>query len=207
MPACDYCGETFADESAYLAHLRAAHEAELGPIDRRRAFRDEGSGSGLPTGPVVLAGVVLVVAAVIAYAAFVAGGGDDVEFQSADGASTDLRTPTGLGSVHLHGTIEMTVDGEAVDFSRDRYQLQADAFHFESREGGRWHVHARGVTLAWAMATLGIEVTDSSVAFDGRTYRDGAAGVEVTVEVDGEPVSPRSYVLREGDHVRIVVES
>ncbi|MDX1745764.1 MAG: hypothetical protein R3324_07490, partial [Halobacteriales archaeon] len=124
-----------------------------------------------------------------------------------DGAPAGGPTPSGLGSVHLHGTIEMTVDGEAVDFSRDRYQLQADAFHFESREGGRWHVHARGVTLGWAMATLGIEVTGSSVTVEGRTYRDGADGVSVTVEVNGEPVSPASYVLREGDHVRIVVET
>lgn len=205
MPGCDYCGETFADESAYLSHLREAHEAELGPIDRRRAFRDTASGSGMSTGPIVLAGVVVVVATVIGYTAFV--GGDDGEFQSTGGGQPGLRTPSALGSVHVHGTIEMTIDGEAIDFSRDRYQLRADAFHFEGHEGDRWHVHARHVTLAWAMGTLGIEVTESSVAFDGRTYRDGTAGVSVIVEVDGEPVSPRSYVLREGDHIRITVET
>lgn len=47
MPDCTYCGESFGDEEAYRAHLRAAHADELSPIDRRRAEagRDEGGGA------------------------------------------------------------------------------------------------------------------------------------------------------------------
>jgi len=102
--------------------------------------------------------------------------------------------------------MEVVIDGQRVDFSRSQYQLQADAFHFEANEGRRWHVHARGVTLAWAMESLGIPVTAETVTFEGRTYDDSDPDTTVTIRVNGEPVTPSSYVLQRGDRVRIVVE-
>jgi hypothetical protein len=34
MPNCDYCGDSFADEDAYLDHLATDHdESELGSIE------------------------------------------------------------------------------------------------------------------------------------------------------------------------------
>lgn len=187
MPDCDYCEASFDDEEAYTAHLGAEHEGELGRIDRRRV---EGTGDdgGLPTGPIVLGVILLAAAAIVGYTVFVAGGGG----------------PQGIGpagSAHYHGSINMTVTGDPVDFSQQKYQLQADRFHFEG--GGRWHAHATGVTLGFAMDTLGINVTDDSVTFEGTTYVDGQ-GYEVVVQVDGSAVGP-GYVLKRGDHIRIVV--
>lgn len=194
MPECAYCGDSFEGEEAYLSHLRAAHEDELGPIDRRRVAT-EGSG-GLPTGPLAIGVVVLAAAAVVAY----------VVFLSSSGGGAAADGPTNVGSVHFHGTMEMVVDGERVDFGQSRYQLQADAFHFENGDGSRWHGHAEGVTLAWAMESLGIGVTESSVTYDGTTYDEADPSTTVNVTVDGEPVIPGEYVLQEGDAVRIVVE-
>lgn len=193
MPECAYCGAAFDGEAAYLDHLREAHLDELGPIDRRRVAPEEGT-DGLPTGPLAIGVVLLASAVVVGYVIFLPG---------SDAAQDG---PTNLWGVHYHGTIEMIVDGERVDFSQDRYQLQADAFHFEGGDGTRWHVHAQGVTLAWAMESLGIAVTPDSVTVDGTTYDDADAGTDVSVTVNGEPVTPSSYVLREGDAVRIVVE-
>lgn len=74
MPDCDYCEASFDGEDDYLAHLRAEHEGELGPIDRRRIEESE-SDREFPTGPVVL-GVVLVAAlAVVGYTVFAGGSG------------------------------------------------------------------------------------------------------------------------------------
>lgn len=117
-----------------------------------------------------------------------------------------VQEPYDLGSVHHHGTMDVVVNGERVDFSRSRYQLQADPFHFEGGEGTRWHVHARGVTLAYAMDTLGIDVTASTVTYRDTTYRDSDPNTTVTVTVNGEPVTPSDHVLREGDRVRVVVD-
>ncbi|WP_255150890.1 hypothetical protein [Halorarius halobius] len=206
MPDCDYCGASFDSESARDDHLRAEHADELGPIDQRRLGETEDDDDGIEAAPIAL-GVVLVAAVgIVAYVLFFAGGGGGGSGPPYGVNGYDVQqTPTSqAGSVHYHGTILMTVNGNAVDFSQREYQLQADAFHFENGDGERWHGHARGVTLEYAMATLGIGVTDDSVTFQGTTYNQ-TGGTNVTVAVNGENVAPPGYVLQEGDRVRIAV--
>lgn len=202
MPDCRYCDDSFDTEEAYLTHLEEVHGDELGPIDRRRiaAGRGDGGGIGIATGPLVIGAVIIVVAALIGYVTFFANGGSD-------GASGEL-TPHDLGSVHAHGTMEVVIKGTPIDFSQSEYQYHqtgTDAFHYEGGDGTTWHLHAQGVTLQWALATLGIEVTADTVTIDGTTYRDGE-NATVTIEVNGQPVDPSEYILSEGDRVRIVVE-
>lgn len=210
MPDCDYCGESFAGEDAYLQHLHDEHYDELGTIDRRRVDStvadDDG---GIPTGPLAVVGVVLAAALIVGYVVFIAGGnGGGGDGATVNGIEVE-QTPTGppFQGTHYHGTIEMAVAGEQVDFSQQQYQVQADEFHFENRDGERWHAHAPGVTLEYAMATLGIEVTADSVTYEGTTYRDSDSGTTVVVEVNGESVDPAEYVLEDGDHVRIEVQT
>lgn len=109
--------------------------------------------------------------------------------------------------MHTHGSITVTIAGERIDFSRDTYQLQDNYFHFEHGNGDRWHVHGKDVTLQYAMDTLNIHVTNETVTYQGTTYRDSNPGTTVTVEVNGEPVNPRTYVLQDGDRVQINVET
>jgi hypothetical protein len=192
MEECDYCGESFQGEKAYVNHLRAEHMDELGPIDRRRVGADEDGGSSLSAGPVALALVIGATVAVIGYVMFIAGG---------SGASVGPA-----GSAHYHGPMQMVVLGEQVDFSRDEYQLRDDRFHFEGGDGSTWHAHATGVTLDYAMESLGFDVTRTSVTYQGTTYEDSDDRYDVTVTVGGEQVNPDQYVLQEGDRIRIVVE-
>lgn len=195
MPDCDYCGKSFDSEQAELNHLEAEHLDELGPIDRRRVGADSEEG-GFPTGPVALGGVLVAAAAVVVYVIFFAGSG---------GASTG--EPTNIGSVHYHGTINVTIDGQQLDFSRAEFQhpRTQPAFHFEGGDGSQWHGHAQQVTLQYAMGTLDINVTEDTVAYDGTTYRDSDADTEVIVQVNGQSVDPSQYVLKQGNHIRIVV--
>lgn len=74
MTDCDYCGDSFDGEDAYLDHLADAHEGKLGPIDRRRVQNRGGDGDGEPFPIRVVAGGLVVVLAV-AGAAFVLLGG------------------------------------------------------------------------------------------------------------------------------------
>jgi len=215
MVDCDYCGDSFGDESSYLRHLHDAHDDELGRIDRRRVADELGlDEGGRDAGTYVLGGLVLVVVAAfgltIAWAVsgsipFLGGGG---------GGANAVQEPYGYNEIHEHGTMEATIDGQEVDFSQDRYQLQADCFHFERNEGRVWHTHCRGVTVQWALNSLGIQTAanGSSITFDGKTYRE-SAGWNVSVQVNGEPVTPGSYVLEgvgasnaeQGDDVDVVV--
>jgi hypothetical protein len=198
MEECDYCGESFEGEQTYVGHLEAEHTDELGPIDRRRVGADEGGDSGLPVGPLALALVIGATVAVVAYVTFFTGG--------SGGSGTASDDVGAAGSAHYHGTIEMVVLGDRVDFSRSEYQLQADRFHFEGGDGTQWHAHATGITLDYAMESLGFDVTRTSVTYEGTTYRDSSDRYNVSVTVNGDRVDPEEYVLQEGDQVRIVVE-
>lgn len=204
VPDCRHCGAEFDDEDAYRDHLAAEHADDLSTIDQRRVAgrADDDNGPTVPAGPLVLGLAILGGIAVIAAAWVTTTGGADGSMGSVDAAvqPTDLRT------VHYHGNIEVVVAGDRVDFSRDRYQLQSEAFHFEGGGGTRWHVHARRVTLEYAMATLDVDVTADTVTYDGTTYRDTDPGTDVTVAVNGASVQPSDYVLQEGDQITVRVE-
>lgn len=211
MPECNYCGESFESEETYLEHLHADHdESELSRIDRRRVANhvgDEEEGE-FPTGPAIIGGVLLLTVGVIVYVVFFLNIGGGSGPAAASGSIGDVeQTPYGYRSVHQHGTIDVVIDGNALDFSQEQYQLRDDAFHFENGNGQRWHKHSKGVTLEYGMSTLGIGVTDSSVTFQGTTYQESDANTNVTVTVNGDDIDPSSYVLQPDDHIRIVAES
>ncbi|PSQ41022.1 hypothetical protein BRD07_06165 [Halobacteriales archaeon QS_9_68_42] len=191
MPECDYCGATHDSEGAHLDHLESEHYDELGPIDKRRVD-DRGSGFDVPVGPIAI-GVVLVAAAgILGYVVFVAGGNGSQEVGP-------------YQSDHYHGTMEMTVLGNDVDFSQSQYQVRDNRFHFEGGNGQRWHAHATSVTFGYAMNALGFDVsTDpNTLVYRGDTYTDGE-GYEVVLEVNGNSVGT-DYVLKQDDNIRVVV--
>ncbi|MFT4948845.1 MAG: hypothetical protein ACI9CA_000972 [Natronomonas sp.] len=207
MEECSYCGQSFDDEAAYAAHLADDHGGELGAIDRRRVEEYEaGTEAGdFPTGPLVLGVVFGVAVLLVVYVTL---------FMGSEGAPDVGQA----GTAHEHGTVNVTVDGQTVDFSRDRYQVSQTGnsrFHFE---GGSavWHKHATGVTVEYALNVHGIQVSEDSVTVDGTTYRASDPGTEVVIEVNGEPVDPGEYVLQgaadanaaeQGDRIRVVVRT
>lgn len=213
MPDCDYCEASFADEDSYLTHLHEAHDTdELSRIDQRRVEQAMGDDDDeRATGPIILGGLLVFTAGILVYVTFFMGsGGPQVDPANAD------RQPGAVDRAsHQHGTINVTIDGQQLDFSRDRFQNpgQYPAFHFENGNGRVWHVHAENVTLEYAMATLGIGVKRDKIRYDGTTYSESDGNTNVTVLVNNRSVDPTSYVLRGvpsdtgegGDHIEIVV--
>ena len=200
MAGCDYCSAAFEDDEAYLEHLRDEHGDELSRIDERRvreAFETEGRS---PT-RVAAIGAVGFLVLVAVYAVVTLGGGS-----TPAPMTDDVAQPHGLQSVHYHGQMDVVIGGSELDFSQPKYQLRADPFHFESRDGEQYHVHARNVTLEYALESLGIGVTDSTLSFDGEVYDGRSANVTVSYQVNGQDVNPERYVLRRGDTVRVVAE-
>lgn len=113
-------------------------------------------------------------------------------------------------NLHVHGTIDFTVDGEELDFTRDKYQQAGhnDHFHFEGGHANPWHAHSAHVTLAYAMSTLeGINMTEESITYNGTTYSLDDEEGGATVKVNGEAVDPSEYYLKNGDSVTIEIES
>lgn len=217
MEQCEYCSQEFDNEGELLDHLASEHRDDLGPIDERRVSSHVGGdGTDLPTGPLILGGVIVAALLLVAFVVFGMGGGSGTTINGIDVS----QTPGTAGSAHEHGTINVTIEGEQVDFSQPEYQYTAngeytdDKFHFEGGVGDVWHTHAEGVTLEYAMATLGMEAERNGLVWQEETYTDSGE-TEVVVEVNGESVDPSSYVLegvsaangQGGDHIRIVVRS
>lgn len=210
MPDCDYCGESFGDEDAYLDHLAAEHRGELGSIDRRRVEDHDGGGDGgLSVGPVVLAGLLVVAGGLVVWVTFFMGGGGGGSTPDGAAFSDPVQEPSNVGGVHYHGPMTVTLDGEEIDFSQDRFQVRQTgerAFHFENGDGSQYHVHAQGVTLEYALESLDIGVREGELTFDGTTYNE-SSGDTVVYEVNGETVDPGEYVLQRDDSVRVVANS
>lgn len=224
MHECDYCGETHESERAHLRHLKSEHRDELGPIDKRRVGDVSVGDEGVPVGPIAIGAIVVISAAVVGYVVLMAGGdaganGVDHGDIAADGEPYDA------GAIHTHGSIEAVIDGEEIDFESDPRISGDQAFHFhdgyyEQYGTHIYHVEARGVTLQYALGTIGIAVNDEGTVleFDGETYDDGDPDTTVEITVDGEAVAPADHLLEgvpdedaaaagEGDDVRIVVET
>ncbi|MEK7535936.1 MAG: protein-disulfide isomerase [Patescibacteria group bacterium] len=108
------------------------------------------------------------------------------------------------GSEHSHMSILVMINGEPVDFSQARYQLQSDLVHFEDGDGVYIHKHATGITLSYLFETLKIKLTDDCITLDsGLEYcSDGKASLKTYLNrelfVDWD-----KYELRDGDKILI----
>lgn len=204
MPSCDYCDRQFEDDESYLDHLDSAHYDDLDRIDKRRVDGGD-EDAGVSTTMIAAVAVVgLLVVGGGAYAMLSLNGtADYAELPEVQKQPTDLRAE----GTHEHGTIVAQIEGHRFDFSRGEYQLNDEYFHFEGGQGEQFHVHANGVTLQYALHTLGIGVTKDTVVWRESVYERSDAGTTITIEVDGEPVDPATYVLGEGDRVELRVET
>ncbi|ELZ10989.1 hypothetical protein C479_09268 [Halovivax asiaticus JCM 14624] len=52
-----------------------------------------------------------------------------------------------------------------------------------------------------------VDARSDSLADDGTTYRGDESGTTVSITVNGNEVDPATYRRKDGDDVRIVVES
>jgi len=144
MADCDYCGESFDGEDAYLEHLADAHDGDLGAIDRRRVDNHVGSddGDGLPLGPVVLGVVVVFALGLGVYVTQLSGGGGDGGV-AADGIEAEPLAESGdaarleaVESFPSQGT-EHVQQGTTVDYAQmpplsgPHYRSTVDAGFYE----------------------------------------------------------------------------
>lgn len=114
---------------------------------------------------------------------------------------------------HETGSMEVVVDGEAVDLTADRFQAEhADEdprFHFHE-DDEKWHMERERVTFARAVDLLphfAYERDDGAhvVTIDGTAYDAGDPLTEVAFRVDGEPVDPTDHRVRDGQHLVLEV--
>lgn len=205
MPECEHCGHTLDSEQAYREHLQLRHGETPETTGERTGDepnREKWLYVGIPIAVVLVLGL-----AAFGLSATDGYGGDTPDSAGQEEAVAASITPNALGSRHVHGQIEVVIDGNRIDFGERRYQLVDEYFHMEGGDDDRWHVHGRDVSLEYAINTFpNLTIGPDSVTYDGRTYADGA-DVTVEITVNGDPVDPRSHVLEDGDDIRIVVRT
>ena len=124
-----------------------------------------------------------------------------------DSNSSHDATTTGSGAVgdgtDAVGKMTVVVGGEEVT---EDERSDADRIRFDADAGHTWNATGN-VTLAEALAPLGVSVGDGTLTYDGTTYDDSTNGTSVNVRVNGDPVEPTTYTLADGDEVWVTVET
>lgn len=115
MVDCDYCEATFEEEDAYLAHLRDAHQGELGTIDQRRVENMRDDGGGIPTGPAVLGLVLVIALGLVLYLTVFSGSGDggvstDIPNRGDEAVISQVQTEPASSTQHVAAGTEIDYD-------------------------------------------------------------------------------------------------
>lgn len=123
-------------------------------------------------------------------------------------------TPYDEDSLHLHGTMVASINGRTYHFGDKPWNVEerTGVWHFHFHTDGsrdRWHVHSKGVTLAFAFGTMPrLDVSGGSITFRDHTFDATEPGTEFEITANGETVEdPGQYVLEDGDEIEIVVET
>ena len=110
-----------------------------------------------------------------------------------------------LGSEHVHAAFAVKINGEKLDFSQEKYQVQSQYIHVENNDGNTLHRHATGVPVGEFFASLGMNVTDSCFTLENKTSYCGNGNSNLEFYVNGNKTnSIANYVLKEDDRILIV---
>lgn len=216
--SCEYCDETFSSRRAEISHVLAEHGDDLTSHERDALKRERNDLSAdtetglfdrLPVsrslGLTVLAVAVLVAGgyglASTGIVSFQGGGGASGPTGSAGTGATPASVGP-VGSTHEHATFSVVVDGAPIDFGQPRYQVQSSHVHFENGDGSTIHSHATGVTIGYALDTLGLGINGTCLTVHADTYCESTGNVTTTV--DGQELdNGADHVIRDGETIRI----
>jgi len=79
--------------------------------------------------------------------------------------------------------------------------MQNGAFHLEDGDGYTWHSCVRGITLEFALKSLGFGFNGALTEF---CNRDPNRGTQPVVLVNSDPETPSEYILSLEDNIRVL---
>lgn len=106
---------------------------------------------------------------------------------------------------HEHAVFAVFLDGQKIDFSQSKYQVQSQLIHVENNEGTTIHRHLEGVTFGDFLDSVGMGIQDDCfVRDDGAQFcEDG--NKQLRFYVNGEEVNSISdYVIQEEDRLLVI---
>ena len=120
--------------------------------------------------------------------------------------SKDLMLLSGIGklkSAHNHADVKAYINGKAIDFSQQKYQLAARFIHFEEGVGDVIHTHATGLAMGHLFKSLGADFNRNCITFEEADYcNDG--NKKLRFYVNGKPNSEfDNYIMKDLDKILV----
>ncbi len=111
-----------------------------------------------------------------------------------------------LGSAHEHAAFIVKVNGQNIDFSQPKYQVQSDYIHVENGDGSTLHRHATNVTFADFLKSvkMDIDMKNNCLIFtNGTEYCDDNNNKLRTFINGNSTKSISDYVLNNNDRLLV----
>ena len=112
-----------------------------------------------------------------------------------------------LGSDHAHAVLLVFVNGDQIDFSHPRFQLQSKYIHFENNNPYLIHKHATDVPLDMLFSSFGLEITSECIVLRGQTDPNQNcidSKNSMTILINGKSFSNINlYEIRHNDRILI----
>lgn len=128
---------------------------------------------------------------------------------AAAGTAAAVLAPRGpdfgaLGSAHVHAVFEVLLDGQAVDFSQQKYQVQSQFIHVEGGDGITLHRHSSMVPVGEFFKSVNMDIRDGCFVLDnGEQFCDD--GKQLRFFVNGtERASINDYILQDNDRILLI---
>ena len=111
-----------------------------------------------------------------------------------------------LGSAHEHAAFLVKVNGQNIDFSQPKYQVQSDYIHVENGDGSTLHRHATNVTFADFLKSVKMDIDKKNnclIFTNGTEYCDDNNNKLRTFINGNSTKSISDYVLNNNDRLLV----
>ena len=88
---------------------------------------------------------------------------DSTTFKTLEEKMADHYGVGQFGSEHAHAALAVFVNGDMIDFSNPRFQIQSKYIHFENDNPYLVHKHATDVPLDMLFASFGLKITSDCI--------------------------------------------
>lgn len=110
-----------------------------------------------------------------------------------------------FGTAHEHAQFFLNVDGEEINFTQRKYQLQSKYVHLENFKPHIVHKHSQNVTWSHFLGTIDVEISrgenESCINFKGQRECGNLSTV-----LNGEE-SNLSEEIQQGDNLAILLDA
>ena len=112
-----------------------------------------------------------------------------------------------LGSAHTHAAFLVKVNGENIDFSQPKYQVQSDYIHVENGDGTTLHRHATNVTFADFLKSIkmNLDEPNNCLVFTNGTQYCNNGDNQLRTFVNGNSTESISdYIINDNDRLLVM---